>query len=232
MVQGSVARGEPGPFSDIDLLGVTYTRTKPNEFYYYDHDIYVPVAFVCIADLEKEFKDPKQFFWARGSAQSSTRILYDPKGILGRFMFRWKRAKPSRQILENALLEEYHHIIEYSGKLRNGWLRGDEYQTRYAARVIAQHVENAIIALNDLSPVSENVIWHQVLSAKKRPRHFRTDYPISLGIVGTSDTSKVFKSATRLLGETLRLVRHEFGGRAGQNRFKRLLKEPLEKRGL
>lgn len=231
MVQGSVARGEPGPFSDIDLLGVTQTRTKPKEFYYCDHDIYVPVAFVSVADLEKEFRDPKQFFWARGSAESSTRILYDPKGILRRIMLRWKSAKPTRQILENALLEEYHHIIEYSGKLRNGWLPGDEYQTRYAARVIAQHVENAIIALNDLSPISENIVWHQVLSAKKRPRHFRTDYPLSLGIVGTSDTSKIFKSATRLRVETLRLVKDEFGARARQKRFKRLLEEPLEKRG-
>ena len=232
MVQGSVARGESGPFSDIDLVGVTRTRKKPAEFSYFDENIYIPVGFVSVADLEKEFRDSKQFFWARGSAKSSTRILYDPKGILGRIMLRWKGAKPSRQILENALLEEYHHIIEYSGKLRNGWLRGDEYQTRIAARVIAQHVENAIIALNDLSPISENIVWNQVLSAKKRPRHFRTDYPLSLGIVGTSDTSKIFKSATRLAGKTLRLVRDEFGARARQERFKGLLEEPLEKHGL
>ncbi len=230
-MHGSVARGEPGPFSDIDLVAVTSRGKKPSEFSYLDGRIYVGVGFLRVADLEKEFNDPKTFFWARGSAKAN-RVLYDPKGILKRILARWRQAKPSQQILETSLWDMYQNIIEYSGKLRNGWRNRDEYMTRYAARVIAQCVERAIIALNDISIISENYIWHQVLKAKKRPKNLDTDYPIALGIRGTRETSKVYRSALRLCRETLRLVRNEFGWKAKHRRFRELLAEPLDRHGL
>src|SRR5713226_10649602 len=85
LVHGSVARGEPGPFSDIDLVAVTGRGRKPSEFSFFDGDIYVGVGFLRIAELEREFTDPKMFFWARGSAKT-TRVLYDPNGILKRIL--------------------------------------------------------------------------------------------------------------------------------------------------
>ena len=230
-VHGSVARSEPGPFSDIDLVSVIKEEPKPADFSYFDGDIYVGMGFVSVAELKKEFKDPNSFFWARGSAEA-TRILYDPRGILRRIMLRWKRIEPPRQLLEKSLWDEYHNIIEYSGKLRNGWLKQDEYLTRYSARIIAEHAQRAIIALNQISIISENYTWKQVLRAKKRPKHLRTDYPLALGIVGTLDTSRIFKSAMRLCGETLRLIKSEFFEKAKQARFRKLLAEPLEKHGL
>jgi predicted nucleotidyltransferase len=231
LVHGSVGRGEPGPFSDIDMVAVTNSKRKPSDFSYFDGDIYVGVGFLSVAELKREFSDPKAFFWARGGGMA-TRILYDPRLILRRIMLRWKRAKPSFQILEKSLWDDYHNIIEYSGKLRNGWLKQDEYLTRYSARVIAQHVQRAIIALNDLSIVSENYVWHQVLHARKRPKHLRTDYPLALGIKGVRDTQTLYRSAMRLCRETLRMIRVEFGEKAKQPRFRSLLGEPLEKHGL
>ena len=130
LVHGSVARGEPGPFSDVDMLAVTNHGRKPSEFSYFDGDIYVGVGFLRVAELEEEFTDPKAFFWARGSAMA-TKVLCDPKGILRGILARWRRAKPSHQILETALWDMYHNMIEYSGKLRNGWRKRDEYLTRY-----------------------------------------------------------------------------------------------------
>ena len=231
LVHGSVARGEPGPFSDIDLLAVTSRGKKPSDFSYFDEDIYVGVGFLRIAELELEFSDPKAFFWARGSAKS-TRVLYDPKGILKRIRARWRLAKPSKQLLEKSLWDAYHNIIEYSGKLRNGSHNRDEFMTRYAAQVIAEHVERAIIALNDLSIISENYLWHQVLKAKKKPSHLRIDYPIARGIRGTKETSKIYRSALRLCSETLRLIRTEHQQKAKHKLFQVLLAEPLEKHGL
>jgi predicted nucleotidyltransferase len=231
LVHGSVARGEPGPFSDIDLLAVTSRGKKPSEFSYFDGDVYVGVGFLRVAELETEFSDPKAFFWARGSAKS-TRVLYDPKGILKQILARWRRAKPSQQILEKSLWDMYHNIIEYSGKLRNGWRNRDEYLTRYAAQIIAEHVERAIIALNDLSIISENYLWHQVLKAKKKPSHFGIDYPIARGISGTKETSKVYGSALRLCSETLRLIRTDLRKEAMNKRLIALLAEPLEKHDL
>ncbi len=231
LVHGSVARGEPGPFSDVDLLAVTNGGRKPLEFSYFDGDIYIGVGFMRVAELEKEFTDPKAFFWARGSAMA-TEVLYDPKGVLQGILARWRRANPSYQILEKSLWDMYHNMIEYSGKLRNGWRGQDEYMTRYSARIIAQCAEGALIVLNSISIISENYVWHQVLKAEKRPRHLRIDYPIALGIKGTRDTGKVYRSALRLCQETLRLVRNDFGTRAKHRRFRALLAEPLEKHGL
>ena len=102
LVHGSVARREPGPFSDIDVLAVTKRRKKPSGFSYFDRDIYVGVGFLRVAELEKEFTDPKAFFWARGSAMA-TKVLYDPNRTLRRILARWRRAKPSHQILEKSL---------------------------------------------------------------------------------------------------------------------------------
>ena len=231
LVHGSVARGEPGPFSDIDLVAVTSQGKKPSEFSYFDGDIYVGVGFLRVAELEREFSDPKAFFRARGSAKS-TRVLYDPKGILKRILDRWRLAKPSQQLLEKSLWDTYHNIIEYSGKLRNGWRNRDEYMTRYAAQVIAQHVERAIIALNDISIISENYLCHQVLKSKKKPSHLGIDYPIARGIRGTKETSKIYRSALRLCSETLRLIRNDLRKKAKHKRFRALLGEPLEKHGL
>ncbi len=147
-------------------------------------------------------------------------------------MLRWKRTKPSNQILEKSLWDDYHNIIEYSGKLRNGWLKRDEYLTRYSARVIAQHVQRAMIALNDLSIISENYVWNQVLHAPKRPKHLQTDYPLALGIRGTQDTQMVYRSAIRLCKETLRFIRDNFERMAKHRRFQELLAESLEEHGL
>src|SRR5437879_12156780 len=61
LVDGSVARGEPGPFSDIDMLAVINSGKKPSDFSYFDGDIHVGIGFLKIAELEKEFTDPKTF---------------------------------------------------------------------------------------------------------------------------------------------------------------------------
>jgi len=231
LVHGSVARGEPGPFSDIDMLAVINSGKKPSDFSYFDGDIHVGIGFLKIAELEKEFTHPKAFFWARGSALA-TKVMYDPKGIIRKILLRWKGAKPPHKVLEKSLWDTYYYMIEYSGKMRNGWRKQDDYMTRHSARIIAHCVERALIVLNDISVISENYVWHQVLKAGKRPRHVRTDYPIALGIQGTSETSKVYRSASRLCKETLRLIRDEFGWRAKHIRFRELLAEPLEKHGL
>jgi len=231
LVHGSVARGEPGPFSDIDLVAVTSRGRKPSEFSYFDGDIYVGVGFLRVAELEREFSDSKAFFWARGSAKA-TKVLYDPKGILRRILARWRFARPSQQVLEKSLWDTYHNIIEYSGKLRNGWRNRDEYMARYAAQIIAEHVERGIIALNDISIISENYLWHQVLKAKKRPSHLGIDYPIARGIRGTKETSRIYRSTMRLCSETLRLIRNDLREKAEHKRFRALLAEPLERHGL
>src|SRR5947209_20164771 len=71
MVHGSVARGEPGPFSDIDLVAVTGRGRKPSEFSYYEGENYVGVEFLQVRDLAREISDRKQIFWPVGSEMTT-----------------------------------------------------------------------------------------------------------------------------------------------------------------
>src|SRR5437867_11835813 len=63
LVHGSVARGEPGPFSDIDMLGVTNRKKKPADFCYFDGDSHVGVGFLSVAALEQDFRGSRAVAW-------------------------------------------------------------------------------------------------------------------------------------------------------------------------
>ncbi len=129
------------------------------------------------------------------------------------------------RVAEETVWDTYYNIAEYLGKLGNGWLVKDEYLIRYSARVVAQHSEKTVVALNDLSPVSENQVWHQVLAAKKKPAHFNRDYPVALGIKGTKQTRGVYIAGLRLGLETLKLIGEEFGEKTRRRAFRRLIEE-------
>ncbi len=235
-VVGSVARGAPGPYSDVEIFVLT-RRGRPAPVLYFDEGCFVNIFFNPLkkGHAESGLGGPGDsalgFFFARSEARS-TKPLYDPKGILKRRVKSLRRAKADRETVESVLWESYFDIIEYAGKLRNGWLRKDQYLVRYAARIIAEKSAEAIVALNDLSPFSGNHLWHQVLGARRKPAHFSSDYPLALAIKPTSNTGQVFSSGLRLARETLRLVKAEYGRRAKRQNFRALLSEPLEPQGL
>ena len=174
IVDGSVGRGSPSPHSDVDLLAITKSRRRPDPFSYFDENIYIGIGFLTLKQYSDQAKRLRQFYWARGGALSA-RILYDPKKVVAKILRTNRNAKTTSAIVEDVLGEAYHNIVEYIGKLQNGWLVKDEFLTRYAARVIAQHCQEALIALNDISPMSENFVWHQVLGrGKSRPISHKT----------------------------------------------------------
>ncbi len=129
-----------------------------------------------------------------------------------------------RRIQEQTLWDAYYNILEYPGKLRNGWLVKDEYLTRYAARVVAQYLEEVVIALNDLSTISENLVWHHVMRAKKKPDHFSRDNPLALRIKDTTETRRIFLSGLSRRA-SLRMVRKEFGTRTRHDAFRSLMEQ-------
>ncbi len=224
-VDGSVGRRRPLPYSDIDMYAIVAPERKLDPLYYFDNGCYVAIWF--IPTRKKTGEKGIHFYYARGGSFTA-RPLYDPRGILKRHIRMRKNSTPTAELVESILWDAYTNIIEYAGKLRNGRLIRDEYLTRYAARIISQKSENAIIALNDISPMSENVVWHLVMRAKNRPEHFAKDYPVALGLKGTAETKRVFSSALRLAQESLRFIRESYVGKARHRNFRALLNEPLE----
>lgn len=227
-VDGSVGRRSPSPYSDIDIFVLVRGKRLPDPMYYLDMGCYVAIGFSPLRERKERGVD---FFYARGGARSA-RVLYDPRGILKRRIEKRRTAKPASHTVEEALFDAYTNIIEYAGKLRNGWVTSNEYLTRYAARTIASRSEEVVMALNDLSPVSENIVWNLVMKAKKKPAHFTLDYPIARGHQGTAQTRRVFKSGLRLARESLKLVKDEYAEKARGKSFRSLLGEPLDQIGL
>src|SRR5712692_8010332 len=207
ILSGSVSREQQLPNSDVDLLAITGGSHIPRPMVYYDQGNLVGIFFVSLRRFKEWDKDPKEFFWARGEALTA-KVLYDTSGIVQKILRKRRTLKPSRRITEEIIYDSCFNILEYLGKLRNGSLVRDQYLTRYAARVVAQYAEKTLIALNDISPVSENEIWHQVRKARIKPSHLIPDYPIALGIKGTRLTRRVSLSALRLGRETIELVRN------------------------
>src|SRR3990172_3730525 len=225
-VDGSVGRGRPLPYSDVDIFVIMPPGRRPAPISYFDSGCFVGVGFNTFSKEGKVGLSTSvkgiDFFWARGGTLS-TRILYDPKGILRRHIKLRRNSRPPRGTIESILLDSYFNIIEYAGKLRNGWHTRNEYLTRYAARIIAERAQNAVMTLNDISPISENLVWHLVMKARKKPPHFTSDYPIALGLKGTDRTREVFVSALRLARESLRLIRKESSGTVTQRNYRTLL---------
>jgi hypothetical protein len=230
VVNGSVGRGEPLPYSDVDILAVTKGGRTPGWFSYFDDGIHIAVGFVTLRGFRAPIGNRREFFWIRGGARSA-KVLYDPQGILDRVIQQKRMAKATPHVVETIAWHAYRDIIEYVGKLRNGWLLGDEYLTRYAARIVAERAQEVVLALNDISPPSENAVWHQVIKARKRPTHFSLDYPISLGVKGKTSIRRVFMSALRLAMETVDLIKREFSGNAKNKRFLALMNVSLEDSG-
>ncbi len=92
-VRGSVARGEPGPYSDIDMmivLGQEQARPR-NQFHSRFFNEYSRFFNECLVRVEetteKSFRQDhlskydERFFWKLRALRES-RILYDPTGIV------------------------------------------------------------------------------------------------------------------------------------------------------
>jgi len=225
-LDGSVGRGEPGPYSDIDLMVIVRGK-PPRWFSRLDSGILVTVGFSTPAKYRAALRNPQEFLWSRGGARSA-RILHDTNDLLRKLRRERLRAEFPPRLQERLLASMYEEIIEYAGKLRNGHARRNTYLMRYAARVIAGFAETAVLGLNDLSPPTENVLWRVVSSARRKPRHLSVDYPVAAGLRGTVGTDRVYRAALRLTRETLRLIRETYVGRARIAWFRELLAQPLE----
>ena len=205
IVNGSVARGDQGPYSDIDIIALTKPKSKLKKFFYFDDNIQVDIWFMAI----DKYSTPKGLDVQYDRSAKSNLILFDKNGNVKRILDKIRTVHASSEDIQGMLEHSCRNLLEYAGKVRNGKIANDTRLIRYAAYMIAEASQNPIIIANNMRIVSENILWDQLSAAKKKPIHFAIDYPICFALVGTTDTAKVYTSSLRLASESLMFIEKE-----------------------
>jgi predicted nucleotidyltransferase len=220
ILDGSVGRGDMGPYSDVDIIVLTKPKSNLRKLFYFDDGVQVDVWFMGIDSYDKKPKGNNAYY-ARGSQYN--KILFDKNGSVKKMLARRASLKPSKEDIDEMLECSCRNLLEYAGKAKNGNLSRNWRLVRYSARMIAEASQNPILISNDIRMISENLLWNQLIAAKKRPEHFAIDYPVCFGLEGVTDTGKVYKSAMRLAKESLLFVELEFGNRITADNVKAML---------
>jgi predicted nucleotidyltransferase len=220
IVDGSAARGDQGPYSDIDIIALTKPKSKLKKLFYFEDKIQVDIWFMAIDSYDKA-PEGVGAMYARGP--SGHRILFDKNGCVKKILAKWEHVPPKKSDIQEMIEHSCRNLIEYTGKVKNGWLVKDKYLIRYAAHMIAEAAQNPIIICNNIRIISENTGWTQLMEAKRKPKHFSIDYPICFGLVGETDTRKVYNSATRLAKESLLFIEQQTDKKLINERIKAML---------
>jgi len=109
--------------------------------------------------------------------------------------------------------EEASYLLEYVGKLKNAYSKGDELNLFYAARVIAEICYNLLRPFNPVwTYTSEREIYVAFLNLKNRPKNYVEDFRVCYGITTEKrPLDRVYKSAIRLARETVEFLRANKG---------------------
>lgn len=146
LVKGSVARGEAGPFSDLDLDVLVGIGPREEYLAWIEEldgrPVHVSVAVQCLPDWLHDAAEPVS--WAYGlPARETTRLAWAcDEAIHERLDHPWREHPPAEPELEDT--------IDALGKVRNASLAGDDLGVRQAAMSIARWIPSLLIPLNPL----------------------------------------------------------------------------------
>ncbi len=225
-VRGSAARGEPGPYSDLDMILILNRRqVSPDDKH---HSLTVPThtRFFngCLVTAEemtrKSFQEDhlskrdERFFWKIRALRES-RILYDPTNLVKETVR--KMNKNRRDPVAQAYVIGYYfnEVLEFVGKLRNALIARDAALAIYSARQVSWAAGEIIIALNRITPKSDNTFVREVLGVRLKPDSFKRDFLEGLGYgPRASNPSVVGKAAQNLASGIYLLLRRTFFAKA------------------
>lgn len=218
ILHGSVARGDNGPYSDVDITAIIEDGICSKEeslslrFSKFFDGIFVTVGYFRMCDFVTAFgtRDPWEVLWKKVYINPSIAI-YDPYSV-------WEEIKNAcvievtPQIKSDIYYTFLSGAIVYLGKLKNATIKMDKINIYDSACTIAHNIAYIILALNDLYPVSWKMIYNQISSAEVRPEHFHIDYPVAAGYVRQNITpNDVVNAGYRLVEECQKLIKNELG---------------------
>lgn len=206
LLKGSYARGELGPFSDVDFDVLVDPGPRDDYLTYIVEDeggqlVHVSVAVQDVASWLSEANEVED--WAYRLPAFETTLLL------------WAREEPLRRTLDRPARQhpagdpELEDFIEAYSKVRNALARGDELALRLAAQTLGTLCPSLLRPINpEVQPTHRHAALMAVLDFPVVPEGYRDNLLLCLGLAGRESTlDDVHDAATRLTTGTLSLLR-------------------------
>lgn len=206
ILKGSHARGNDGPWSDIDFDVLVFDEEVAHPYLTWIEDagagrlVHVSVAVERVDDWVRGFREVAS--WSFGlPSREVTRLLW-----LGRPSLKAELDWPHRDHPGGG--PELEDCIEELAKARNAAHRGDELATRIAAQELAWLVPALLAPFNPPAfPGTRPEALKAALDLAVAPAAYRDDMLICLGLSGQPTTAEeVLAAAERLVLDTLAML--------------------------
>jgi Nucleotidyltransferase domain len=178
---GSYARGDAGPYSDVDLdvLVADGPRNEwPTWFDVEEHQLVcVSVWIRDVATWQASQQEPQG--WAFGLPSVETvRLCWVADDS-------WRARLERSQLAHPPGEPELDHLVGDLGKVANAWRRGDELGLRLAAQDLARSCPSLLQPLNPHPPVgSRHAALLTALDFAVVPPGYHDDLVVCLGLAG------------------------------------------------
>jgi hypothetical protein len=155
-LQGSFARGDPGPHSDVDLRVVTAGQPRARDrAYLVEEDgrlVHYSVGSRSLTELLEAIGDAEVWPWLLPHYRA-VRPLWDPHGTLALLRAAVEANRPGPRPYLGGLLHELEAMVEEVGKVRNAEATADYPRASIAAREAAERAWRVLQRCADPRPL-------------------------------------------------------------------------------
>jgi kanamycin nucleotidyltransferase len=141
-VYGSTAKGEDGPYSDLDIWVATTSEFPKDDVHLVYRDVTVDLSYVPAERLLQDARRVGPYWPVQAGSLRSYLLLFDRAGLAARLQE--AAGDPPDEAFREALVGRMSRMHECAGKLRNAWQRHEREGVLHEARWVAY---NAVMAL-------------------------------------------------------------------------------------
>jgi hypothetical protein len=180
-VSGSFARGDPAPYSDIDLYHYATAPVDAADGYrlFYHGGRLVSVSTTTIDDKRAELERPTGALWAVEGLRQA-RILYDPQGAFAALQAQANDFTWDNEAVNAFINRELPGYSEEALKILSGLWKENESAVLYGALGIVMGFSTLILIQRGILLRTENDYFCQARAAAAA-FHARADFDIAAG---------------------------------------------------
>jgi hypothetical protein len=212
VIFGSFARGDAGPYSDVDLRIITAGEpVERDRVRFLGGDagplLHVSIGSRSFAELAALLQKPDEWPWMAGILARG-HVLDDPDDLVGTLRRLVETHRPARLTTAAGMHYDLETLLEGVTKCKNAHAAGDESELFVNARHVAEYVLFLLIALNEVVPAPGRRAWRMRARALAvAPAGYGADLALCTGDTGQARTSaEVFAAAMRLGEGTVQLL--------------------------